>query len=371
MRKQARQIDACQTLTRWFMRELPSLAIQTVDHAGIALGTSTGAVREENQDRIAVARFCSEDSHGSFMLLAVCDGMGGMEKGGACASVALANLIIALTNNSSPKMSQRLAAATQEANYEVHRQYGGRGGSTCACVMINFRGEAIGMHVGDSRIYEYKPGRKLVNPLTVDHNIGNQVNQLLNDKNVRDDEPTIFSRQITQFVGQGRDLEPAFKIPLDILNRQVLITSDGAHILPVETFTQVISNAQRPSEAVRRVLAVANWCGGHDNASIICAHSFDILDNHEDFDQPGCVEVWDAFGKFSFVLPPLISAKPSPKRADNKQTMNLPLEMMGQTLEKAGIKALKKKPTRRAKRSVAASTHTPRPISKIELINNE
>ena len=48
----------------------------------IAYDTDVGIKKKTNQDSLLL-KGCSEE-HGETLLIAICDGMGGMEKGGAC-----------------------------------------------------------------------------------------------------------------------------------------------------------------------------------------------------------------------------------------------------------------------------------------------
>ena len=373
MREQADPLElCCRDLTEWFGRGGPSHSIQAVERTDVALGTSIGP-REENQDRVAVARFFAEVPGQSFLLLIVCDGIGGMEAGGLCASITLAHLIVWLAKSKVKKMSDRLLGAVQAANYEVHRLFDGNGGSTCACIVLDERGSAVGMHIGDSRIYQYSPKQKSLVAITVDHNIGNQIDQLIPSENKEKRQSTFFSHQITQFVGQGSDLQPTLQELFPSEDQHYLITSDGAHSLVPETFKRLVARAQSPQEVVRRVLAVANWCGSEDNASAICVRSLNFSELHEAPFGRNYLQLWDAFGKFSLRLPlSEVSSRVTPELESAKE-VDLQFGVLPVTpsdFKNKRAKKNKSQPRRPQKEKNQAHVPKKQP-PEIELIKNE
>ena len=375
MRDQPADLTAfCYDLAEWFSRGVPSTGLQTVERTELTLGTSIG-VRDENQDRVAVARFSAEDTDQSFLILALVDGMGGDASRAECAPA-----LLWLT------WSSALLRVRHRKCRIVFAQPPGRlmtrciastmamGGGVCACIALDTKGQAVGMHIGDSRIYEYLPHQGRLNPVTLDHNIANHVNQLVSTGLIEAQEPTYFSRQITQFIGQGEGLEPTFH---DLLSpgeeRHYLITSDGAHRLPLDTFTKLISCAQSSHQAVHRVLAVAKWCGGEDNASAICVRSLSDLLTSEIATRPGYLEVWDSFGKISLCLPLSGSRDPMQGRAEPKKELELQFTSPNSRSIGNNAKGPKKArgASRRTQRDKAKLQVSQKPSPEIELINNE
>ena len=227
--------------------------------ADICLGTCIGAVREQNQDR-ALITFASYPTapEKSFALGIVCDGMGGLVRGEEAAVIAVSVFASRVIQWPSQPIPDRLRWAALAANQAVYTSLDGRGGATLSAVMVGLQGVPVGVNAGDSRIYGLTRSR--------------EVKQLSRDDNVAEllGQPGGFgANQLLQFVGMGDGIKPRI---IDADRNEfdsILITSDGVHCASPATFAQVVRAPTDNHELVRRLLALNDALGGHDNGTAL------------------------------------------------------------------------------------------------------
>lgn len=241
-----------------------SLALPGVN---CALGTTRGLQREQNEDRTIIVRGTAADV--PFLLLAVSDGMGGMLNGAECARRTLSTLIGCFLTAQSPTILPiRLLNAVEKANADVFAEFEGKGGATLSVVVVSKSGAAWAANVGDSRIYSFDQQELDLARLSDDDTIEAQVAKLENRE--PDPVPSFMGGRLIQFIGVGSSMEPHIFEVTDQLKRGLLLTSDGVHRLSPETLRGVASHASSAKELVLRLLTVADWSGGWDNASAAC-----------------------------------------------------------------------------------------------------
>lgn len=197
-----------------------------------------------------------------FAAIAVSDGMGGMIDGEHCAILTLATFFRELLNNRQMPLESRLRTATLSANAAVFRFAGGKGGATLSAVLIDQTGQGALVNVGDSRIY------------AVSHN--DQLQRLTVDDTLEEAFGG-HGRELVQFVGLGDGIAPrvtSFGPGFD----QLLLTSDGVHFIPPDLLQAIILKAQDPRRAADRLLALARWLGGPDNATIAAFRPNAVID---------------------------------------------------------------------------------------------
>ncbi len=274
-------------LYKWLMRKTTPSAIRRVGEFPIAIVSDLGNVRNENQDRVAVLKAQSEQNQ-PFLVIALCDGMGGMVDGAACASKAIATFLTSIISNIKIAPSERLAIAAQEANRAVYELHRGNGGGTLSAVLLDGIGGMTGINIGDSRIYSYGENRLV--QLTVDDTMAGLrpgPSRDLHNKN-----------ELLQYIGMGDGLEPhIIEIPLSW--ELMILTSDGAHYFDKGIMHMVIQNAKEPGTAAKRLIEIAKWCGGRDNASIAMASPV-IL--QQQFDDTAFIQIWDPFGDLQILM---------------------------------------------------------------------
>lgn len=286
------QTDKLQrNLTAWFMRRTNDAAVRRVGELPIAIGTDKGRVRSENQDRVGVLR-TQDDQGRTFIVCALCDGMGGMEAGEECASLAIASFFISCYHNRNTSISERLLNSARIANDAVFSKYAARGGATLSAFIIDNFGRFFGVNIGDSRIYSIS---NEIKQLTVDDTIAGQIDASAGNNYGRN--------ELLQFVGMGRDIQPhLIEFPIASKDALVLLTSDGVHFLPKEVMQSISQNSNEPAIAVKRLLELSKWCGGADNGSVVASRqTFASQAELIDISSNRAIEIWDAFGEIQFI----------------------------------------------------------------------
>ncbi|MER8804081.1 protein phosphatase 2C domain-containing protein [Mesorhizobium sp. M0018] len=235
---------------------------------GIGVGSSKGPVRQENQDRAAVA-YIVRPSGEALLIALICDGMGGMKEGGAAAGCAAGTFLARLALPSGAPIASQMLGAINAANAEVHRRFRGDGGTTLTALVIRGSGEAWATHVGDSRLYASRPDRSL-DLLTRDDTIGGQLHQI-SDAN----EDNLDSR-LLQFVGIGKAIEPHIFPVSDALSSTFIITSDGAHSIGKKALERINRHSRSPGELARKITYVAEAMGVEDNSSAVVIYANDF-----------------------------------------------------------------------------------------------
>lgn len=280
-------------LTEWLLRRTPNTGARRIAPLGAAIASEIGNVREENQDRGVVVRFRTRDG-GDCVILAVADGIGGMREGGTCAAVAIGSFLGALysgsmTSKRDPQGWVRGAALA--ADRHVHDRFSGRGGSTLVALVANPGGPSVWLSVGDSRVYRSYERIRDLEQLSVDDTINGQL-----DRTYRYGE--VEQSTLLQFVGMGTDLEPHVGQLLGVERAVVVLTTDGVHFLESSdhVLSKIVSNSPDAGVCVKRLVDLAKWVGGSDNATVA------MIDLSEPCEPSGVtsnprLEVWDAFGE--------------------------------------------------------------------------
>ncbi|PPQ14544.1 hypothetical protein CV770_36300 [Bradyrhizobium sp. AC87j1] len=224
---------------------------QTLFDDKAIIASDVGVLRTENQDRVAVLRV--SDGPRPFVCFALSDGMGGMKDGGPCATVTIAAFFSSLIAASEIEPQRRLYMSTNVANEAVHRQWQGRGGATLSAILIEGSSSVYVSNVGDSRVYALDAEWTKLRRLTVDDNLKEAFGGA--------------DRGLVQFIGIGKSLVPNIQhVPPG--SDSFFITSDGAHYFDEKIFEQLLVHATEPLRATDRLLALARWLGGPDNASV-------------------------------------------------------------------------------------------------------
>lgn len=276
-----------QRLQKWLMRRSTPSAVRRVGELPISIGTDKGVKRSDNQDRVAVLRM-RVSAERSFSAVVLCDGMGGMEEGSVCASIAVSAFMSACVRYQNVELEDRLLAASDYANAKIYSLFKGRGGSTISAIVRDTEYGQVGVNIGDSRIYTY--GNEKLSPKTIDDTLIAQLRQ--NDRFVDESR----RNELLQFVGMGSELQPHI-IKIHNTGDYYVLTSDGAHSVGDSILQLIIKNASEPAIVVRRLLDLSKWCGGDDNASVAIG---DLSMSSVDDGDVGLIQCWDAFGELQF-----------------------------------------------------------------------
>ncbi len=235
----------------------------------IAIASATG-MRSENQDRVALVRVSNQASIGANVQAAVLlDGIGGMADGASAASLALASFSIYLAFGDCARgLKSLIMEAAEFANDVVYQRYRARGGTTLTAVLFGRQG-AVGLSVGDSRAYICsKAGlRQLSEDDTLSGHLGNASKKLDPWR-----FPDSIDNRLSQFVGMGEGIQPhLIALPAyDSAESEatLLLMTDGAYFVGQQILEVLLRQKSDPSELAQRILTMAEWLGGNDNASI-------------------------------------------------------------------------------------------------------
>lgn len=303
--------DISNRLTSWFLRKTSISAVRRIAAFPAALSSDIGLKRDENQDRVAIAR--GRDFAGRpYILAALSDGIGGMKDGSACAAATLGNLFSDFFDITRTDYAPEywLKHAAQAANVAVFNKLAGKGGATLSALLITGNGRTYLLNVGDSRIYR-SAGDQIIQ-LTVDDTIDGQ----LGHKGNAD-----MGANLLQFIGIGKELEANAVSLEDGQTNTILLTSDGIHYLDQNWLGNLIHHAHDPGLALRRITETSKWCGGHDNASAAMLVPYLAIQEpfaNSDIDTN---EIWDPFGELQLILayPRMSQIGSTPRPQENEQ----------------------------------------------------
>lgn len=298
-------------LADWLRRETGISGVRRVADLRGAIASEIGNVRDENQDRAIV--FKCQDANGvQCAVAAVADGIGGMKEGAKCASLAIASFASAFcelgfhagVSSTEHFLKERLQRATMLSNEAVFKEFQGKGGSTFVAVLLVSDKAPLWVSAGDSRIY-LQTDRE-IKCLTVDDTIAGQLN--------KSGRISPEHSKILQFVGMGEDFEPHVGKVTNASAGRLVLTTDGVHYLEEgsEWFHNVMRNAPDTPAIAQRLISVAKWCGGPDNATLGIVEFPLELSVRETVDH--ALQVWDAFGELHIQLRlprPQVQAKDS------------------------------------------------------------
>ena len=253
-----------------------------------AFGRSGIGGRNENQDSFDGATV------GDCVILTVCDGMGGMNGGQTASSLATNEIVGYLRSLPAEKLNgEALREAIRLANDAIYRCAAAtpalRGMGTTATIAVFTPHKAYVAHVGDSRIYQLRKGRKHFR--TFDHSkVFDMVsNGLMTEEQARQSN---FSNIITRALGIWPNVEPAIaELPYRKGDR-FLLCSDG--IWNGEPEPQMLKlfteNAGQPKAEAEQLTLYMNALGyergaQHDNLTVIVAEM-----KQDSKEQPGFLE---------------------------------------------------------------------------------
>ena len=256
--------------------------------------TDTGRVRAGNEDAWA-----ADPAQGLYI---VADGMGGHNAGEIAAQIVVESLpklvrkrvrgengargrraaasgaataTGATATGAGPQSNQalvrRLRSAVSRLNREVYEHSmsdpGLRGmGATVVLALVR-GGEAVVVHMGDSRAYLLRDGG--IELLTKDHSV---VQSLIDLGEITAEEAATHPERnrITASVGMPGDATPDTKrVPLQAGDK-LLLCSDGlANMVPDPEIGQILGRCRCPEMVCQDLIDAANVAGGHDNITVV------------------------------------------------------------------------------------------------------
>lgn len=287
------RLMAQQQLADWLLRRSPSSGARRVLPFASAIASETGLVRSDNQDRAAIAH--GRDIHGmGFVVAAIADGIGGMQDGQRCASIALAALLSSALEQARTGVpsSAWLENAFTDANRAVYAEYSSSGGTTLSALLVLETGGGYWASVGDSRIYALS--NDIFVQLSKDDTIAGQLG--------RQPNVAIEQSKLIQYIGIGNSLEVSVTPVGESEQGLAILTTDGVHFLERSkgVFELVIRHAGDVGSCARRLIELSRWAGGPDNATVI-AIPFNIEFGTNMPASSTYLDVWDAFGEIRIV----------------------------------------------------------------------
>ena len=258
---------------------LVSHAAQVViDEFGLAMATHAGSKRDRNEDRIAVARIAAPNTE-TYTVAVVCDGVGGSQSGDQAAAIAIASIIADLAQQQGHLAMKDLAVAlVRRADEQVRTELQGRGATTLVMLLATARGQLVCASVGDSRAYSWDPKLSKLDQVTIDDTIENELKDLPGNPDALIKARGLQGR-LSQAIGESGRTSDELRVqtyPKERFHLGALLGSDGLW-RAARDFETAMANANTPTDAVRRAIALANWVGGVDNASLIAVGDVERL----------------------------------------------------------------------------------------------
>lgn len=236
-----------------------------------AYGRSGIGGREENQDSYGGM------VSGRAVILTVCDGMGGMNGGQTASRIAATEIVQTLAEVPAEKIGpEAVSSAVANANAAIYRRALNdpplRGMGTTTTVVAITPEAAYLTHIGDSRIYQLRGGKKIFR--TFDHS---KVFEMV-AKNLMTEEQarlSSFSNIITKALGiRPQAAVQVEKIPYRAGDRFILCSDGIWNCKPEPEIIKMFNASKRPDEALRYLTERVNAIGiqngeSHDNLTAI------------------------------------------------------------------------------------------------------
>jgi len=188
------------------------------------------------------------------VVIAVADGIGGLDKGEEASELALVRLRDLLSKIPNDLNNEELQEVFNVYTTETHNSMPHGAGSTLAGLFV-YHGKLFRYHAGDSRIYRMRRGE--LTRLTVDHSLRESGGQ-----------PNAPSNVITNSLGGGDSAFIEFaEIEFPFYHNDIyLLSSDGMHDLVSQGEIAFTLKLPMPAE---KLTAMAKKNGGCDNISVV------------------------------------------------------------------------------------------------------
>lgn len=242
---------------------------ESINNGRFAFHTDVGKVRISNEDQASAL----VNAYGTVLLI-VCDGMGGQNKGDYASALAVSYILdeFKKVNRfiSSLHVYYWLNQTCRNANSQIYSEsirsptYQGMG--TTLTVAIIRKKKLYVAQVGDSRLYTYKD-KKLMQ-LTEDQTY---VGYLYRTGQISKEEMATHPKRHMLMNALG--VYPTLNVDIKVRkyeNEPLLLCSDGLYNNASETtIASVLSNKDTPEEKVNELISIANYNGGSDNIAVV------------------------------------------------------------------------------------------------------
>lgn len=242
----------------------------------IGAATDTGAVREENEDRVLVdlAAIPEDAQESNGILIAIADGMGGYQRGEVASRIAVETLTELYYEQpvGATEIPERLRRAFRAANDRIFKDGSAEGeqnmmGTTLVAAVVRGRDLTVA-NVGDSRAYLVRANR--LQQVTRDHSlVAEQVAAgAMTEEEARE---STHRNIITRALGHRPRVDvDIFEIQL-LPEDRLILSTDGLHDYVEETEVVETTLAMPPEDAARRLVQLALEHGSNDNVSAVVA----------------------------------------------------------------------------------------------------
>jgi serine/threonine protein phosphatase PrpC len=210
------------------------------------------------------------------ILLAVADGMGGLNAGEVASALAIETVRenlrhFGMVEAYEAKTVLRQAVLNAHFSIEKESKKGeGEMGSTLVVAWLQKEQLHVAW-VGDSRCYLYRPGEGL-HPLTKDHSL---VQEMVDEGKITATEAFYHPKRnvVTQSLGIPKhDPDPAYEMFFLRNGDIIMLCSDGLNSMVAdEQIEHILETAEQPKQAAHLLIEAANAEGGHDNITVIVA----------------------------------------------------------------------------------------------------
>jgi protein phosphatase len=236
--------------------------------------TDKGLIRTNNEDCFAVVA----DADLLPCAFIIADGMGGRRMGELASSIAVEyvsrRLMEYLPGRTNPEeIATALHDIVEKANVKVYlgslESEENKGMGTTLTIAVVLNGALVVANVGDSRAYLLR-GASLMR-ITVDHTL---VQELVDSGNISPEDARVHPKRhiLTRALGIPEFMSAeCFTVALSKGDR-ILLCTDGLHgAADEEDIRTVLRRERMPDAAARRLVELANRCGGEDNVTVITA----------------------------------------------------------------------------------------------------
>ena len=220
-----------------------------------------GCVKPDNEDMILLNDLMFRDdkkkvdyNNTSRIVIAVADGVGGLNKGEIASEQVLRSLSETLKKIPDDLSNEELQLVLETFTADTHASLAKDMGSTLVGLFF-YRDKLFRFHAGDSRIYRMRRGE--LERLTVDHSLCESGGQKNAPSNI-----------ITNSIGGGSSAFIEFaEIEYPFYNNDIyLLSSDGMHDLVPKNEIAAVLEKPNPAE---KLTDMSKKYGGKDNISVI------------------------------------------------------------------------------------------------------
>ncbi len=219
----------------------------------VAVATSTGLVRQRNEDSAYVGRW----------LCAVADGMGGHAAGDIASAAVVEAIrqfdIAAVPGQLTAILGKAVRAANERLTARVEGDPGLNGmGSTLTAMLWSGSHVAVA-NIGDSRAYLLRDEHLRL--ITEDHVVGRLVASPM---------PPAIGEYLVRFLDARPGWSPDLTLRVARPGDRYLICSDGlSGVIEADVIRSVLSGAEYVDQAVTDLVRLAHEAGAPDNVTVI------------------------------------------------------------------------------------------------------